>query len=159
LRSTRDSPWRVAVDLRTNGRQPHRGDETVAAPAFGDQEAVIARRFAKQASQRADALIEVVLFDHGVGPHRLHEPILVVQLAGVPDEEQQQVERARRERYPRAVAGKHDALGRVDAQSAGLVARGVLGHGHDRSKDLSVFRGFQSKSRIPKDSRRRSRNP
>lgn len=81
----------------------HRRDEAIAATGHGDDEAIVARRFAERATQREDALAEVVFLDDGVGPHRFHERRFVEQRAAMLDQVHECLDGARAQRYRFAV--------------------------------------------------------
>ena len=73
------------------------GDEPVAASRQRHDEARIAGGVAERTPQREDRLVEVVLFDDGLRPDRLHELFFADVLVAVLDQEHQGIEGARGE--------------------------------------------------------------
>ena len=99
------------------------GDELVAAPGHGDDEAMFIRTLAQRAPQLVDRLRQAPFLDDDVRPDRLQQRRLVDQLTGVLDQIQERVEHARRERYRLPIFRAQQALRRIELEVAELVYR------------------------------------
>jgi hypothetical protein len=113
---------------------------------------MFSRALTQRLAQCANALVEIVLFDDGVGPHRGHEAVLVEQLSGAAHEIKQQVEGARRERDARAVGGEQHALRGIHAKAAGFVK--LRGFGCFHVRHSVRFRTIQCVFQRPRSWRR-----
>src|SRR5216683_549204 len=122
--------------------------ETVACAGDGSDVAVLAARLSEDAAKGGDVLVEIVLFDGGIGPDGAHELPLVEHLTLVGDEKEQGVEDLGREGD--LVAGAEEkALAGVDAEVSEVVGvrlgfaqvEGPPGSLEDRRSEH--FRNFQ----------------
>lgn len=68
------------------------GDEAIAAAGDGGDEAVFSAIFAENAAQGGDVLIEIILFNDGVGPNGFEKFFLGEDLTATADEEKEGVE-------------------------------------------------------------------
>ena len=96
----------------------HGGPEPIASARNRDDVALILRLLAKRPPDVGNRFGDAVLFDHGVGPDRGQERILLEEPAA-PDQCHQRVERLRKERDGHAVA-KQQALPGVETKRAEL---------------------------------------
>src|SRR5262249_53540128 len=116
--------------------------------------------FAQRAAQRRDAVVQVVLFDDGIGPDAAHQLVFRQQPAGVFDQKSQRVEHLRAQSHCLAGAQK-TSLAHVEAEVAEFIDRpGVESHFSElsanvHSGDRTRLRGARPNSRVM--SRRMSR--
>ena len=98
-------------------------DEPIAAAGLRHDEAMLVARLAEHVAQSRDRLVEVVLLDDDVRPHRLEQRLLVHEHARALDEIEQRVEDLRLQRNRLPVGPEQEPPHGVDAKPVEPICR------------------------------------
>src|ERR1039458_5361516 len=93
----------------------HLRSEAIALPGNGCNKAVLAASLPKDAAQRGNHLVQIVLFDDGIGPDSHHQVFLFDHLAIARNQQKERVEGFRRD-GDETLPAKQQTLSGVNAE-------------------------------------------